>query len=591
MYKKSIIGHLVRFVVALAVAVSASGAQVGAALAQPNAATSSCIRPTVVNVDSAAWEKYLKCLDDHNLPIPVRSHASNSWCNPPSVDWMKVSEANRTSAAWWQFLDCLYGSPLDQDAPPYTKFMQGESDSDKTRPIVLLIKGIGSYQTVGNHIYCEMTDIDFDRELGDIGQVNKNTRGDSVLRKVAEDLVSTGYECGKDIISFSYQALPSLVAHRDGRAYYAFPSYGCQHTFQRIERTVDVLEQYIRVVKEKWPGRKVQLIGHELGGLVAMELVWRSADDPANHGWVNEYIQGVITFDSPFMGISQPVSKAIGKVYKTEKNIENGSIFIDSLLSYLLGIPFPASLFFTPTEELFELFDSDIPTGEDCKALSYIGGQAVKYDEFSRPNGELDLKFERTLGLNWAGWYVRKLSEDTSRLGSYRSFIANRLPKSLQIINVANEQAITQAMQKNPILQKTLFYPSRVPVADPSFVNGLLFCSPSNPCHVWRLGINKRQDSETSFGMRLSAVICHPRREALVASHLLPKEMRDGCGSMQSHVMYDITKSPLWFAITGVPAVIPRLEPDSFRVVLPPQTNSSAGGRPGGPMSPPKKQQ
>ena len=512
MYKKSILDHLVRFVVALAVAVSASGAQVGAALAQPNAATSPCIRPTVVNVDSAAWEKYLKCLDDHNLPTPVKSQFSNSWCNPPSVLWMKVPETERTGPVWDQFKACMYGSPKDHLDHLYDPFMTGKlkyETPDNSRPIVILLQGMASHSD-GDDKYC----LEPEQSLGN----------------VAKELVAVGYVCGQDLIAFSYNGLPRPV---DG--HYDFPSYDCPATLQKIETSVTRLFDYVRVAKEKWPNRQVQLIGFSLGGVVAMQAMVRSADNPQTYGWFNDKISGVITFDSPLLGFPKPGSKAALAVYGPSEILDNKFRSIDDLRR----------------------------DDRACFRYSLVSGGSPEATTLGTAPNSSPTRFEENgsrlveaFGLNWAKWALAKtFANQKPVLERYQKLLQQQLSSTTKIINVINTNSVIQLGDFERY--------------DPRHTgeNGLLLCMERHPCHRWDLGLFVLSEAAISLGHDAAPKACWSRREALREAGLISNG-RHSCGEMD------------WPGL------------DTFERRPPPAVGAGgAGGRPGGPISPPKKQQ
>lgn len=342
--------------------------------------------------------------------------------------------------------------------------------SPDSRPIVILIQGLGS-NSHGDNLYC--------------------LEPDQTLGNVAWELVEVGYTCGQDLIAFSYNGLP--LAEPGGK--YVYRQYDCPATLRKIETSVARLYEYVRVVKEKWPNRKVQLIGFSLGAVVAMQAMVRSANRPKVDGWFNERISGVITFDSPLLGFPKPASEwALG-------------------LAYFFGL---GSVEIELTRSVAELrADND-----RCFTYSLVSGGSPYADTVGNaPNSNPTLyeedgkKWVQAWGLNWAKWGMAKTYEtQTAVLARYQRLLQKEVSPQTKVIQVINTNSVIQ-------------------FGDFIRENGLLLCTETHPCHRWDLGKFRPGYDLFALGHDVAPKACWSRREALHEAGLISKD-RLSCGEM-----------------------------------------------------------
>lgn len=108
---------------------------------------------------------------------------------------------------------------------------------------------------------------------------------------VHDDLSSLGFT-NNDVRNFSYNGFSDTLNPRP---------YSCADVGQPLSVSLDRLEQAVSITQRQWPGRKVVLVGHSYGGLVAIQALTRASIDP-EHAWLLDAVAGVATFDSPLYG-------------------------------------------------------------------------------------------------------------------------------------------------------------------------------------------------------------------------------------------------------------------------------------------------
>lgn len=113
----------------------------------------------------------------------------------------------------------------------------------------------------------------------------------SSLSPVQDDLSSLGFT-SNDVRNFSYNGFSDTLNPRP---------YSCADVGQPLSVSLDRLEQAVSITQRQWPGRKVVLVGHSYGGLVAIQALTRASTNP-EHSWLLDAVAGVASFDSPLYG-------------------------------------------------------------------------------------------------------------------------------------------------------------------------------------------------------------------------------------------------------------------------------------------------
>lgn len=113
----------------------------------------------------------------------------------------------------------------------------------------------------------------------------------STLSPVHDDLSSLGFTTN-DVRNFSYNGFSDTLNPRP---------YSCADVGQPLSVSLDRLEQAVSITQRQWPGRKVVLVGHSYGGLVAIQALTRASTNP-EHAWLLDAVAGVASFDSPLYG-------------------------------------------------------------------------------------------------------------------------------------------------------------------------------------------------------------------------------------------------------------------------------------------------
>jgi pimeloyl-ACP methyl ester carboxylesterase len=116
----------------------------------------------------------------------------------------------------------------------------------------------------------------------------------SALSVVRDDLSSLGF-ANADMRDFSYNGFSDTLTPRP---------YSCDDVGQPLSVSLDRLEEAVSITQRIWPGRKVVLVGHSYGGLVAMQALTRASADP-NHAWLLDAVSGAASFDAPLYGSGQ----------------------------------------------------------------------------------------------------------------------------------------------------------------------------------------------------------------------------------------------------------------------------------------------
>lgn len=108
---------------------------------------------------------------------------------------------------------------------------------------------------------------------------------------VTDDLSSVGFT-SNDVRTYSYKGYSESLAPRP---------YSCDDVGQPLNVSMDRLEEAVSITQRQWPGRKVVLVGHSYGGLVAIQALTRASNDP-KHSWLLDAVSGVASFDAPLYG-------------------------------------------------------------------------------------------------------------------------------------------------------------------------------------------------------------------------------------------------------------------------------------------------
>lgn len=131
-------------------------------------------------------------------------------------------------------------------------------------------------------------------------------------------LVDVGYKSGTSIVYFSYDG-----GGLDGAGRWVPNQYQCARTGRPIQESVGVLRSMVLSLHNSYPGAKITIVGHSLGGFVAARIMHEIGSGELKIP--TGVIEQVITVDSPLLGPNKPLSDPLYDVLGVVMNMLTSS--------------------------------------------------------------------------------------------------------------------------------------------------------------------------------------------------------------------------------------------------------------------------